>query len=216
MSGPRLLVSVITASVRDLYDEMLLLVVANILWSGLSLLVIPLPPALMGMMYLANRLVHGQSVGVRVFFEGFKRYFVKSWQVALLNLVVAIIFGVNIQFYNRFDTLAAQALRILWSYLLVVWVLVQLYVLPVLLEQEEPRVLLALRNATLLAVTNPVFTLLLAVVLVLVSGLCVVLGAPVVLLLAAIVAVVLNRAVLALLAKHRPAGSGGPNVRDTG
>jgi uncharacterized membrane protein YesL len=199
---------VVIASLRDLYGEMLVLVVANLLWFGLSLLVIPIPPALMGMMYLANRVAHGQAVRVGLFFDGFRRYFTRSWQVALLNLVAGIIVWVNIWFYDRFDAWPAQVLQLLWVYALVVWTLIQLYVLPLLLEQREPRVLLALRNAALLVVTDPVFTLLLAIVLVLEVGLCVALAAPVALLMTAMAALLLNRAVLALLAKHRPVGGG--------
>ncbi len=211
-----LLLGVVGASLRDLYDEMLVLVLVNLLWFILSLPVITLPPALMGMIYVTNRVARGESIRAGMFLDGFRRYFLAGWLFALTNLVAGGFIVFSIQFYGRFEGTLTSMVRLLWLYILVAWILVQLYALPLLVEQKEPRVSLALRNGTLLVARNPVFAILLALVVALEVSLCVALAVPVALLVAAMVGLLLNRAVLALLGKRLPGGPAPDTVGDAG
>ena len=89
--------------------------------------------------------------------------------------------------------------------MLLYWGTAQVYFFPMLLElrEEKQRLLLALRNAVVLVVTNPLFSLLLVVLLVSTVVLSAVLVLPAVFLVTGIVALIANRAVVQLLAGYR-------------
>jgi uncharacterized membrane protein YesL len=188
------------AALKDYYEEMFRLVGANLLWLLAIPLVVTLPPATAGMFYLANQVAHHKSVELGMFFEGFKKYFVKSWLWVLLNVGVLLVLYVNLVFYGeRVGGQLGSIVQGLFVGLGVMWCLIQLYVFPMLLEQQEPRLLLALRNAALMAFASPIATLLLGVLLAATTVLSLVLALPFAVALMAIVALAANEAVLLLL-----------------
>ncbi|MFQ6058491.1 MAG: DUF624 domain-containing protein [Anaerolineae bacterium] len=192
-------------SLRDFYDDGALLIAVNILWVGLSLPLITLPPATGGLYYVTNRIAHGYAVQVRTFFEGFRQYFIKSWQLALANLLVLAMTWANLVFYRRLNNLWLWLPRILLLYILLFWLAMQMYSFPLLLEQEDKRLKLVLRNAALLVLADPLFTVILAVLLLAAVALSAALTLPLILVTASFVSLVANRAVLTLLMKHRAA-----------
>lgn len=188
------------AALKDYYEEMFRLVGANLLWLLAIPLVVTLPPATAGMFYLANQVAHHKSVELGMFFEGFKKYFVKSWLWVLLNVGVLFVLYVNLVFYGeRVGGQLGSIVQGLFVGLGVMWCLIQLYVFPMLLEQQEPRLLLALRNAALMAFASPIATLLLGVLLAATTVLSLVLALPFAVALMAIVCLAANEAVLTLL-----------------
>lgn len=188
------------AALKDYYEEMFRLVGANLLWAVLAIPVVTLPPATAGMLYLTNQVAHHKSVELGMFFEGFKKYFVKSWLLALLNAAVLTIFYVNFTFYGKMvGGQWGAILQGLFVGLGVMWCLIQLYVFPMLLEQQEPRLLLALRNAAFMAFASPIATLVLGVLLVVTAALSVALALPFAVALMAVVGLAANEAVLMLL-----------------
>ncbi len=85
----------------------------------------------------------------------------KAWVLALLNLLLAITLFTNIRFYVS-DALAVSGslfepwLRAFWVALAFLWLLLQMYPLALLLEQENERPRkVAWRNAVALFVSNP-------------------------------------------------------------
>ncbi len=188
------------AALKDYYEELFRLVGANLLWLLLAIPVVTLPPATAGMLYLTNQVAHHKSVELRLFFEGFRRFFWKSWLLALLNVLVLAVFAANAQFYGgRIGGQWGAILQGLFVGLAGVWCLVQLYVLPMLFEQEEPRLLLALKNAAFMTFASPMTSLVLAALLAIVAALSVVLALPLAIALMAIVGLAANEAVLTLL-----------------
>jgi len=188
------------AALKDYYDEMFRLVGANLLWVLSIPLVITLPPATAGMFYLTNQVAHHKSVELGMFFEGFKKYFLKSWLLTLLNAAALLIFYTNFTFYGaRVAGQWGSILQGLFVGLAVMWCLIQLYVFPMLFEQEEPRLLLALRNAALMAFASPIATLVLGVLLVATALLSFALALPFAVALMAVVCLAANEAVLTLL-----------------
>jgi len=188
------------AALKDYYEEMFRLAGANLLWLVLAIPVVTLPPATAGMFYLANQVAHHKSVELGMFFEGLKKYFVKSWLWALLNVAALVILYTNVVFYG--EKVGGQWGSIaqgLFVGLGVMWCLIQLYVFPMLLEQEQPRLLLALRNAALMAFASPIVTLVLGLLLVATAVLSLVLALPFAVALMAVVALAANEAVLTLL-----------------
>ncbi len=196
---------VFSDSLRDFYDDGALLIAVNVLWVGLSLPLITLPPATGGLYYVTNRIAHGYAAQVRTFFEGFRQYFIKSWQLALANLLVLAVTWVNLVFYGQLNNLWIRLLRILLLYILAFWLAMQIYTFPLLLEQEHKRLKLVLRNAALLVLADPVFTVILAVLLLAAIALSAALTLPLILVTSSFVSLVANRAVLTLLTKHHTA-----------
>jgi len=192
-------------SLRDFYDDGALLIVVNIIWVGLSLPLITLPPAIGGLYYMTNRIAHGYAAQVRTFFEGFWQTFIKSWQLALANLLILAVTWANLVFYGRLNNPWFWLPRIVLFYLLIFWLAMQIYTFPLLLEQKDKRLRLVLRNAALLVLANPVFTLTLAILLLVTVALSVALTLPLILLTSSFVSLVANRAAVTLLTKHRAA-----------
>ncbi len=213
------------AACKDYYEEMFTLVGANLVWVlamaavlGLGYLVsrlalppflsvavpvllvlLVVPPANAGMFYLTNQIAHHKSIEFRMLFDGARMFAVQSWLLALLNVAVALIIFVNLQFYGSFQGQWPVVVRGLFVGLAALWVLIQFYVLPMLMEQQEPRLRMALRNAAFLAFASPITTLLLAVLIVLVCALSVGLTLPFAVAMMAIVGLMCNEAVLRLL-----------------
>ncbi|MHB0875545.1 MAG: DUF624 domain-containing protein [Anaerolineae bacterium] len=150
-------------SFRDWWDEMFLMVGINLVWALLALPVVTLFPATMGAMNVAYDKVRGRRVEFDLFWKGFRRYFGKSWALGAINTIVTILIIVNIVFYLQQPSWLFY-LTIIWIYALLIWMGVIIYVFPLAIEQDDKSVKLIYRNAALLALGRPVFTLVIAIV----------------------------------------------------
>ena len=171
-------------------------------WLSILLLLFLLPPSTAGVYYYAHELSHDGSASFSVFWEGTKKYLLKSWLVAWLGVLVAVALAANIWFYGGFEGGWVIWVQAFFLSLLVYWLATQIYLFPMLLSLKEEKLLLAIRNAALLVVTNPLFTLLLALLLVATIVLSVVVVLPAVFLTTGLVALVANRAVVQLLTNY--------------
>ncbi len=191
---------VLWAAFKDYYEEMFTLAGANLLWVVLSIPVITLPATTAGMLYLTNQIAHHRrSIEFRMFFEGIKLYWWKSYLLAGLNVLAAVIFYTNFRFYGQFEGQWAVIVRGLFVGLAAMWALIQVYVFPMLLEQEEPKLRMALRNAAFLTFASPITTLTLVVLLAVVAAISVGLTLPFAVAMMAVLGLAANEAVLALL-----------------
>jgi uncharacterized membrane protein YesL len=91
----------------------------------------------------------------------------------------------------------------LWLYAIVVWIIMMLYMNPLLVEQENKSIKLIVRNSFLLAVDNVIPSLVLVVVLLVLSAVSIGITLLVALLTASLAATVETRAVLSYLEKYR-------------
>ena len=214
-------------SLQDFWEEFMLLVVLNLVWSlaviipivplfvlreldalwalVLTLLLFfPLPIVSGALCFVANQVSRGKAIGWRAFLEGIRRYWAKGLLVALINLVVAILILTNIQFYGvalegNWTNFAVGLWLIIGAY----WLLVQVFWFPMILELESEKTLLALRNALAMVVISPGFSLSLAILLVLVIALCIVLTVPALIFMTSFVYLVCNHATRSRLALAR-------------
>lgn len=195
-------------AVQDWWYELFLLMFMNIVTVLLLFPIVTFPPALAGLWNVGNLVAHGKAVSWADYFGGFRRYFLKAWGLALLNILVIVTAIFNIRFYTPgigpleiSDTLSTW-IGGFFTAVAFLWLVFQLYPMAALLEQEDQRLRVALRNSAVLFVTSPGFTIVLALLLLLVavvSTFFVILWVVAL----ALFAVVCNKAVLHLLEPHR-------------
>jgi len=204
-------------SLKDLWEEFVLLIMMNIFWSlaallalapllllggsdlvlglGLSFLLFWLLPILTGALcFVANQVVRGNAIGWGTFATGLRRYWLKSIIVTAISLVILALIAINIQFYAAIlqGTWALFAVSI-WIVIGIYWLMVQVYWFPMLLELENEKVSLSLRNALALPLVSPGFSLAVFVMLILLAALSLALMVPLPLFMAALLLLVVNR-----------------------
>ena len=205
-------------SLKDLWEDFVLLIMMNILWSLTALLAIApllllggsepilglalsfvlfwlLPIVTGALCFVTNQVARGNAVGWGTFATGLRRYWLKSLIVTAISLVVLALIAVNIQFYavvlqGTWTTFAVS----IWVIIGIYWLIVQIYWFPMLLELENEKVLLSLRNALALPIITPGFSLTILLVLILLAVLCIVLTVPLPLFMAALLLLIANRA----------------------
>jgi uncharacterized membrane protein YesL len=166
-----LTVGVVANIVATLFSLPLLLLLAlaagltrslSVLPLGIVLLLGILPnPAAAGVQFVARELAHKEPIYVREHWDGLRRYAIPSLKLWLLSLLGTAIIGFNVIFYAGLHSAFAGLLTIVWLYILLTWLAVHLYVFPLLIEQEVKGALLVYRNAVVIAITRPLFTLIL-------------------------------------------------------
>jgi len=181
-----------TASLRLTFWRIGTLLIGNVLWLLLTLLIVTAPPASAGLHYLARRLTDPEEedrTTWRHFFEGLKIYWLLSWQVAGLNWGIGMVLIVNLFFYVQSPQLPIQLIAVVIFYIFLVWLEMQLYLFPLLIEQQDKSIRLIFKNALLLTIKNPGFTFtfgLLLLSMLLVSS---ALGGPIFLILFSFIAI---------------------------
>jgi len=193
-------------TLSDLGDEIALLVAANLLWLALNLLLVTGPPATAGLLVLTHRLACGESGGLADFFDGFRRYLWRSWLWAIVAGTGFFITGGDVVLIGHLSSVDYVILiQGFFLVLLCLWAFLLLYAFPLILEQEQPSLRLALRNALVMCATNRGFSVTLfglALAAALLSSLLV---APWGVVTVAFLALLGNHAVLNRLAVHRAA-----------
>jgi hypothetical protein len=149
---------------RDTWQEFWTILIVHLLFLLGNILIIPGPPATLALFFYGNRIVHGEVANERDFLNAVRRYWGPAWHWGLINLVVI---GLLLGDYYLTGRLAshpsiASFLQGLYVALLAGWLLLQLFTLPFLFEQEQPSVPQALRNAAIFLRRNPIFALVLA------------------------------------------------------
>lgn len=205
----RTILGVLWEALKQLWDAMFTLVLMNMLTVLLAVPVITFPPALAGLWYVANQVVHERSAEWSDYLLGFRRYFLRSWGLALIDTLAIVIVLANIWFYapavSPFNISQTASVWIRGFFVVVgfIWWCYQLYPMAVLLEQEEPRIWWALRNSAILLIANPGFSIVLGVLSLAVIVLSLRFPPLLLLLTLSLLAVVYNKVVVHLLKPFR-------------
>ena len=179
------------------------LMVSNVLWVLLILPIITIPPAFAGLYYATLQQVHYKSVTRYKFFEGFRKYLRPSYGWFFSNVLVIGILLLNINLSIRFPQLWwLQLLRGVYWVLLIVWLLLQFYTFPLLIQQEKPRLGLALRNSAVLWLKHSIFSLLLSIIIIVLSVVSIMLFPLWFVITASLIAYLANLGVFFLLSKE--------------
>lgn len=147
----------------DAYMAAIPLIVLNIVWFICSLPIVTLIPSTAALFYTTNLIAHGKSADWHTFLEGFRKYFWQSWPWGLINVVIFAGLIGNQVFFSRGNADWASAVRGVLLALGIFWLGLQLYTFPLMLEQEQPRLGLALRNSLVILIKRPLFTLIRAI-----------------------------------------------------
>ncbi len=131
----------------------------NVLWIIVSLPIVTIIPATAALLYATNRIAHGQPAGVSTFIEGLRKWFWRSYLWGGLNLLVAAVLVSNLIFYTRLHESWTAVATAVVIFLIVVWLLLQISTFPLMLEQEQPSLRLALRNSYVIVLKRPLRTL---------------------------------------------------------
>ncbi|MCX7681354.1 MAG: DUF624 domain-containing protein [Anaerolineae bacterium] len=200
---------VLWGAVKDFWEELLLLVLMNLLTVLFAFPVVTFPPALAGLWNVGNLVAKGKGIHWSDYFDGFRHYFWKSLKLALLNVLVLVIVYTNIRFYTpevapfKISREVSAWISVFFTLTGLIWLMIQMYPMALLLEQEDERVRIALRNAAFLTGLKPGFTLLLFVTLVLIGIVSLLLPILWPLVTLSFYAVLCNKAVLHLLEPYR-------------
>jgi hypothetical protein len=129
------------------YDAAFMIVIANVFAIVFCLPVITTPLAVAGLFYTNFQLASGESVDWKTFFEGIKRYWWPAIRWTVINAVV--LFSLRFYFYLFIarEEIWASALLGLTMGVMAIWILLQAFTFPMMLEQEKPGFFMALRNS---------------------------------------------------------------------
>jgi hypothetical protein len=151
-------------SIRYDFGELML---SNVIWLLLCLPIITIPPAFAGLYYSTSKLAQNGTISKTTFFEGVRKYFRPSYYWFFLNLIVVglLLFNIDVSIQNV-DLLWLQFSSGASWVMLFAWVLVQMYTFPFLIQQDNPRLMLAIRNSAILWFKNIIFSTILSMVIV--------------------------------------------------
>lgn len=159
--------NVMRAALRGVWGDLVTTALCNLLWAVLNLSIVAGPPATMALFYVANQAAHGEVVDVRDFLCALRRSFGLGWKWGAVNLAVACLLVGDIILTGRPGS-SDRARLIQGGFVtaLAAWLLLQLYSLPFLFEQERLDLGQAWRNGAAMMGRNLAFSISLGLLLV--------------------------------------------------
>jgi magnesium-transporting ATPase (P-type) len=134
-------------------------VVANLVAFLLCIPLITAPIGWAALAYMSLRLQTEPSAGLSDFWDGLRGYWRQGLLIGVVNLLVV---GLNLwnlaAYWNTTDTTYAL-LRGVWFLTLLIWAVLMVYLWPLYFSMKQPELLGALRNAGVMFMLNPGFTL---------------------------------------------------------
>ncbi len=185
-------------TLRAAYDELFLCVYMSVLWWIGTILILPAAPVMLGMNHVANRIANYKRVDNSFFWQGARSEVRRGWLLYFIAMLMPLAVTFNIFFYFN----SASWLRfvgLVWLWVLLLILLSVQYVFPLFWQQEEPNMLLVLRNALILALRHPIYTVLMLIFLIALIALSTVLALPLLLLTPALLALAANFGLVGLL-----------------
>lgn len=179
------------------------------IWTNLAFVALCLPvitaPAAYSALMRVGHLAHTSppDADLAAFWETFRANLRRALPWGLGNALFAVINFNNLIAYAPFSSPLVLALETLWIVAAVVWLGMLLYTWPIYYEMQQPTVRGAMRNALVMVLQNPLFTLVLLIVIALLAAISTLLVAAWLLLTWGAISAIANAAVLDRLARHR-------------
>lgn len=151
---------IIGAALRDIWNDLVTAALCNLLWTAGMLSLVGGPPATLALFYVANRVTRGEAVDMRNFWNALRRYFGLGWRWGSVNLAMCcVLVGDVILTGQLSQSDTARWIQGGFAALLAGWLMLQLYALPFLFEQETPSLRQAWRNGAVMIGNNISFSL---------------------------------------------------------
>lgn len=180
------------------YDELFLCVFMSVAWWVGTLLILPAAPVTLGIHQIANRMANYKRVDSSFFWEAARSHIRRGWLLYLINLLIPVVIGVSIVFYFSLSGwMSILAFVCMWLLLFVL--MIGQYLFPLFWQQDEPNIRMMIRNAVLLALQHPLYTLLMLLFQILLIAISVVITLPLFLLTPALIAIAANFALTGIL-----------------
>lgn len=140
----------------DFWEDSFIALTTGLVGGMLSLLLLPLPFVLAAHYAAADRISEERIVTWRIWLQCGRKHAPFFYKWTLLVVLVALIFSGNIAFYQRLDASWAAILSWIAVTLLLLWLLPQPFVPALYFRQADRRLRVALRNAAVLTLSDPV------------------------------------------------------------
>jgi len=140
-------------------------------WWLAPLLAIPIGPATAALAVTARRCASDLRVDRTFYLNGLRTYWRPALGLSAIGMIVLALLLMNITFYVSRPSGFVQGLTLIWGYVLVFWLSVQVYAYPILVRMAKPAALGALRTAILGAFANPIFSIILLLIAAVFTGL---------------------------------------------
>jgi hypothetical protein len=175
-------------SLWELWDNIFVLVVANLLWAlalvpavaslsfiggwlgvglGLIFVLVLSGPATLGLYELTLYANRRERLELGTYLKSVRENYRRGWMVGLLNVIFVVLAFVNLTFYSSLaanNSPLGMAL-ILWGYVVFIWFAMQIHLWPLAVRMEKFGLWGLLRNAFLASFKYPVLSLVLGLVL---------------------------------------------------
>lgn len=188
------------------YDNLGLLVAANLLWLLLCLPIVTAPAATAGLFNLAKKIADGEKVAFSDFTRGFRAHLVPATKVGSVTLLIVFLVWVNIDFYSHLEgwaTIPGMMLAAIMVWISVFLLLMHAHIHP-LIAGGDHSLRKLLRKSALLTLDNPGYSVGITVQAVSVGVICILTGAGLVLALGSFVSLLLSTGHRELLKKYFP------------
>ncbi len=141
------------------------LTVLNLVWMVSWLLVLTGPPVTLAVYAYLERLAANDEMTPGEFLAEVRRNLLRGWLWSLPVLALVASLLVSLPFYAQFAELWARAAELAVVVLVLGWLFVQFFALPYLFVQGSRSLVQAYRNAALTAFASPLYSLVVAVAL---------------------------------------------------
>lgn len=149
---------ILWSGLLNAYDGAFTIILSNLIFSFLLVPIVTIPLAIAGLFYTNFQLAAGESVDWKTYFEGIKRHWWAGIRWTAINVVVLFSLTFYITMFIDQPQLWAAALTGLCLGLMAIWILIQCFSFPMMLKQEKPAYLTALRNSLIFIVRWPGFS----------------------------------------------------------
>jgi uncharacterized membrane protein YesL len=178
-------------------------IVANLLALGCAAFIITLPIGFAGLARMTSTAHRTPMISLREFRAGVADRWVWGLVIGVANVLIVFVLYSNFIAYQNMPDLMFVGLRIVWAIVGIVWISVQLYLWSILEEMDNPTLIGGLKNALIMTLANPFFTLTLLVVLTLILAFSLVVAVPLVILTFSVFACITSAAVIDRVERYR-------------
>lgn len=185
-----------------------LFLTANLIWLGLSLLIVPWPAATAGLFYLARRVIEEeltadpQPATLSDFWAGLRMYWLRSSILAAGDLGVLVIIAVALRFYGGSSVAPLNWLVGPITLIGLACLGAQLYLYPLLIQRTGRPLWALAREALLIAISYPVNTISLLLLCGVLAIAALILAGPILLVFFAFLALLQTVALRTILAQR--------------